>query len=63
MAKDRGGLFKSALQMLAILCLVALLAVILHKALADVSRLAQQYSGTDFWAALARQVLRNLAGG
>jgi hypothetical protein len=63
MAKDRDELFRSALQVVAVLYLVALLAMILHKAIADVSRLAQQHSGADFWAALARQMLRNLAGG
>ena len=63
MGKKQGEYFKTAMQVFAILLLVALLSTILHKALADVSALAQQHSGTDFWAALARQVLRNLAGG
>jgi hypothetical protein len=55
--------FKSALQVLAILCLFALFSMVSHKALVDITGLAQQHSGGDFWAALARQVLRNLAGG
>ena len=61
--KGHGQLFKTALQAVAVLCLVALFAMLLHKAFADVSALAQRHSGSDFWAALARQVLRNLAGG
>jgi hypothetical protein len=56
-------LFKSALQVLAILCLIALLSMVAHKAFADIAVLTQQHSGGDFWAALARLVLRNLAGG
>ena len=63
MGNDRDGLFRTALQVLAILCLIVLFATIFHKAFADVSALARQYSGGDFWAALARLVLRNLAGG
>jgi hypothetical protein len=55
--------FKSALQVLAILCLIALFSMIAHKAFADIALLMQQHSGGDFWAALARRVLRNLAGG
>jgi hypothetical protein len=58
-----GELFKSALQVLAILCLIALFSMVAHKALADIAVLAQQHSAGDFWAALARHVLRNLAGG
>lgn len=56
-------LFKTALQVLAIACLAAIVLVILHKGYADVSRLAREHSGLDFWSALARHVLRNLAGG
>ncbi len=59
----RDELFKTALQVLAALCLIALFSMILHKAFADVSALARQHSGGDFWAALARYVFRNLAGG
>ena len=59
---SRTALIKTALQIFAILCLVLLLAMVVHKALTDMSSLARQYSGTDFWVALARQVLRTLAG-
>ena len=63
MNRDYNEFFKSVLQVLAILCLIALFSMIAHKAIADIARLAQQHSGGDFWAALARHVLRNLAGG
>ncbi len=55
--------FKTALQLVAIGLLLLIFAVLLHKGHADVSRLAQQHSGADFWRALARQVFKNLAGG
>ena len=63
MSKDHDSPFTTALQLLAILCLIALFSMVLHKAFADLSALAQQHSGADFWAAVARHVLRNLAGG
>ena len=61
--RDYGESFKSALQVLAILCLIALFSIVVHKAFADIAVLGQQHSGGDFWADLARHVLRNLAGG
>jgi hypothetical protein len=61
--RDYSEFLKSALQALAILCLIALLPVVVLKAFADITPLAQKHSGVDFWVALARQVLRNLAGG
>jgi len=63
MSRDRDDLFRTALQVLAIVCLVLLFATIFHKAFGDISALARQHSGSDFWAALARQLIRNLAGG
>lgn len=54
--------FKSALQMLAILGLLLIVGVVLHKAYVDVAALAEQHSGAGFWRALARYLLRNLAG-
>lgn len=63
MNRDYSEFFKSALQVLAILCLIALYSMVAHKAFADIALLAQQSSGGDFWAALARHVLRNLVGG
>ena len=55
--------FKTALQWAAIGLLLLIFAVLLHKGYADVSRLASEHSGADFWRALARQVFKNLAGG
>jgi hypothetical protein len=54
--------FKTALQLLAILGLLLICGVILHKAYVDVAALAAQHSGAGFWRALARYLLRNLAG-
>jgi hypothetical protein len=54
---------KSAGRAVAVLGLVLLVVMISHKAFIDVSALAQQYSGSEFWAALGRQLLQNLAGG
>jgi hypothetical protein len=63
MGKHHDNLFKTAVQLFAIVCLIALFSMVFHKAFADLSVLAQQHSGADFWAAVARHVLRNLAGG
>jgi hypothetical protein len=63
MSKHHDDLFRTALQVLAIVCLVLLFTTIFHKAFADISALARQHSGSDFWAALARQLIRNLGGG
>jgi hypothetical protein len=41
---------------------VALAAVIVHKGFVDISALAQQYSGGEFWTRLARYLLANLGG-
>ncbi len=50
-------------QTLAIVCMACLLSVIVHKGYHDISRLAAQHSGTQFWTALAQYFLGNLAGG
>jgi hypothetical protein len=61
--KQRGDeLFKSLLQVLAILCLAAICLIILSKGYTDVAALAETHKGS-FWQALARYVFRNLAGG
>ena len=54
--------FKTGLQIVAIICLMGLLAMIFHKAFADISLVWQQHSGGDFWVALGRYLFRNLAG-
>lgn len=60
---DPDARFKTVLQLLAILGLIGVAAMVFHKAFADIGTLWQQHSGADFWAALARYVFKNLAGG
>ena len=55
-------LFKTVLQVVAILLLAGIIGMVLHKGYADVSALSQQNGGGDFWKALLRHVFRNLAG-
>lgn len=59
-AAGRGG---RLLQVLAIVLLLMMFAVLLHKGYADVSALAREHGRGDFWPALLRYVFRNLAGG
>lgn len=51
------------LQILAVFCAIVIWAMILHKGSADISALAQKYSGGEFWVALAKYFLRNIGGG
>ncbi|HZY16896.1 MAG TPA: hypothetical protein VFE82_00360 [Ramlibacter sp.] len=62
MTRRTDELFKTVLQVLAILALAGLVGMLLHKGYADVTALAQQHAGSGFWKALARYVFRNLAG-
>ena len=62
MHNDRDARFKTVLQVVSILCLIGLLSMIFHKAWADIAVLWQQHAGGNFLAALARYLLRNLAG-
>jgi hypothetical protein len=62
-ARAAGVSFAGVLQVLAILGLVAIIAMIFHKAYLDLDKLAQKYSGVEFWVELAKQVLKNLAAG
>jgi hypothetical protein len=62
MHNKREDVFKTVLQVFSILCLIGLLSMIFHKAWADVAVLWQQNAGGNFLAALARYLLRNLAG-
>jgi hypothetical protein len=55
--------FKRMPLLLAIAFFVLLWSMILHKASGDIARLAQKHSGDDFWLALAKYFLSNLAGG
>ena len=50
-------------QVFGVLALVLLLGMVAHKGHADISRLAQKHSGSEFWVELGRYVIRNLAGG
>lgn len=54
---------KNLLQIVAILCMILVWAIIFHKAYAVVLALAQKHSGVEFWLALARHMMANLAGG
>ena len=55
--------FKTVMQWLAIALLALIIGIILHKGYADISLLADQHSGGDFWRALARHLFKNLSGG
>ena len=50
-------------QGLAILAMAFLLGMVVHKGHADISVLAQNHSGGEFWVELGRYFIRNLAGG
>ena len=54
---------KNLLQILAVVCTILVWAIIVHKAYGVVSTLAQKHSGMEFWLALARHMMANLAGG
>jgi hypothetical protein len=54
---------KTLLQVIALVGAIVVLSLIVHKGYADVSILAQKHSGLEFWMALARYLLGNLAGG
>ena len=62
MNRDYGEFSRAAMKVLVILCLLAPLLMIAHKVFGDITALAQQYSGGDFWHALLRHVLWSLAG-
>ena len=55
--------FKTVMQWLAIALLALIIGIILHKGYVDVSQLAEQHTGGDFWRALARHFFKNLSGG
>lgn len=62
--KDRlAAAARTALQVAAILCLVGIFLVLLHKGYTDVSAVARDHPRGEFWPALLRYVFRNLAGG
>jgi hypothetical protein len=53
---------KTVLQIAAALCLIFMLSVIFHKLITDIMALAQGHSGQEFWRALGRYLIENLAG-
>ena len=50
------------LQIVAFVCLILMLSTIFHKGFGDIFALAREHSGSSFWQALGRYLLRNLAG-
>jgi hypothetical protein len=52
-----------ALQAVGIAFGALILGMIIHKGYSDISLLADQHSGWEFWEALARYFIGNLAGG
>ncbi len=59
----RAAMLKTVTQVFAVLCLIAYFALLAYKGNADISALAQEYQGMDFWLALGRHLIRNLGGG
>jgi len=59
----RSGWFGALVQKGAVVFLVLMCSVILHKGAADISGLAVKHSGKEFWVALTRYLIGNLAGG
>ena len=51
------------LQKVAVLFLVVMCTLILHKGAVDISGLAAKHSGKESWVALARYLIGNLGGG
>lgn len=58
-----GDALGTLMQVFAIAAMAFILGTILHKGVADISALAQRHSSQDFWPALARYLIGNLAGG
>lgn len=63
MPRTTADRFKTAMQVVAVLCIVAYFVVLAHKGSADIMMLASRYEGSEFWRALGRHLLRNLGGG
>lgn len=61
MDRKSGESSKSILQVLGIAGLVCIFLIILHKGYSDISLLARIHSGAEFWSALVRYLLANLA--
>ncbi len=63
MDSNASNMDKTLLRILGILCMILIFSVILHKGSVDISALAKEYSGQEFWRALGRYLIGNLAGG
>jgi len=57
------NLWPALQQRLAVLAMVALLSMIAHKAHHDLSIIAEKHSGAEFWRAVGRYIIGNIAGG
>jgi hypothetical protein len=62
MPKPSADLFKTACQVVAILCLLGIFAVLVHKGYSDMAALTRTPSGQGFGVDLLRYVFKNLAG-
>jgi hypothetical protein len=62
MAGDTGISGRNLLQIAAIFCMIFVWSIIVHKVYTAVSVLGQKHSGTEFWLALVRYLVANLAG-
>lgn len=63
MSRSAGDIAKSVLQAVGMVGLVVIAAIVVHKGFVDISALARQHSGGDFWIALVRYFFKNMAGG
>jgi hypothetical protein len=63
MSPALGNALRTVAQALAVLCMAFILGMVAHKGHADISVMAQKYSGQAFWTELARYFIGNLGGG
>ena len=54
---------QEVLHKLAIFAGILLVSMILHKGVTDISAIAEKHSGRQFWVALGKYFIGNLAGG
>lgn len=60
---DMKRVVRNLQQLLAVFGLIFIVSIVLHKGYVGISALAQKHSGEEFWLALARYLMQNLAGG
>jgi hypothetical protein len=63
MSSPTSNAAKNVMQAIGVIGIAGIVLVVLHKGHADISLLAEQYAGKEFWTRLARYLLANLAGG